>query len=496
MAQERLDLLVVGGGITGAGVALDAASRGLRTGLVEADDYASGTSQWSSKMVHGGLRYLATGQVGIAWESARERHHLLTVIAPHLVRPRRSLAPFLPGMSRPDARIMRSGIGVADLLRRGARTPSSVLPSPRTLSARELATTAPALAASGQRGGVEYWDGELEDDARLVLTVLRTAVAHGALVANHAAASDLHCDGAIVRDALSGNEFGIRARVVVNATGVWVAEHEKSLHVIPSRGSHLVVDAARLGGLDAMVSFPVAGERGRYVLAKPYADGLVLIGLTDEEDRAADGHRPAVPDVDERFLLEAASAGFGIELGHGDVVGRFAGLRPLVEQAGRSTADVSRDHVVVDQPDRPIAIVGGKLTTYRAMAQDVVDRVVGRLGLERDCRTATLPLVGAAAPQVLRRLPERPEWIARYGTLARDLDALVAADPQLGLPAVEGSRFTRAELRYGVTHEGALTAEDVVARRARIGLRSRLADAAMTVAEGLLACSEARHPAG
>lgn len=482
MTSRQLDVLVIGGGVTGAGVALDAASRGLLVGLVESDDYASGTSRWSSKMIHGGLRYLATGQFGIAMESARERHLLMTALAPHLVRPRLSLSPFLPQMSHLDNATVTAGIETADLLRRHAHTSSRLLPQPRHISARDLLASAPCLAASGAHGGVAYADGEVEDDARLVITLLRTAAHHGARIANYVAAQSIESDSAAIIDTLTGATGTIRARVVINATGVWAAGLDPRLDVVPSRGSHLVVRASTLADLSAFISLPVPGERGRFVFVKPYDADLALVGLTDDVDREADGHRPKAPAEDIAFLMDTVRTGLRLELSDDDVVGSFAGLRPLVAQAGKSAADTSRDHVVLDSSDLPISIVGGKLTTYRAMAQDTVDHACRRLGVDRHCRTAQLPLLGAAAPGVLARLPEDRRLVRRYGTLAAEVDALVANDPDLARVAVDGRPHTHAELAYAVSHEGALTADDIIERRVRLDLIDADATAARTAA--------------
>ncbi len=284
LAEQRFDVVVVGGGITGAGVALDAASRGLRTALVERVDLAAGTSRWSSKLVHGGLRYLVRGQVGIARESARERHILLTRTAPHLVRPVRNLLPVGDDTPRGMALVPMATVQAADVLRMSARTPSRLLPRPGWIGAGRSLDLAPALRREGLRGSVQYWDGQLEDDARLVVAVARTAAWFGAEVVTRCSALEVGEDRVTLSDELTGETFDASGWVV-NATGVWAAEHDPALHLVASRGSHLVVPAALLGHPRAVLSVPVPGHFGRYVLAIPIADGLVLLGLTDHRLR-------------------------------------------------------------------------------------------------------------------------------------------------------------------------------------------------------------------
>src|SRR3954470_603552 len=269
-----LDVLVVGGGITGAGAALDAATRGLRLALVERRDLAWGTSRWSSKLVHGGLRYLAQGAFGIAMESARERHVLLTRTAPHLVRP---IVQAIPLTGRVDARAEREtriGLALGDGLRRAAGTSRRELPRARRVDAAALLRLAPGVASDSLRGGLVSWDAQLEDDARLVVAVARTAAAHGARVITRCGAVELAGDGARLRDELTGTAFDVRARAVVNATGVWAGELVDDLRLRPSRGTHLVVARDRLGGLAGQLSVPVPGERHRWVFAIAQPSGL------------------------------------------------------------------------------------------------------------------------------------------------------------------------------------------------------------------------------
>lgn len=486
LATEPYDVIVVGGGVTGAGAALDAASRGLRTALVERHDLASGTSRWSSKLVHGGLRYLAKADVPIAYRSAIERHHLLTTIAPHLVRPLRNIVP--------DTDLLESvpsnaGIFLADGLRRAAGTPSSILPMPRRVSARTVHGLFPG-AREGLRG-IMYSDGQVEDDARLVTTLARTAAAHGADVVTYCDAEPLGADRVRLTDTLSGETIEASGHVLL-ATGVWSGEHEPGLEVTPSRGSHLVLRAERLGFPSAQLSAPVPGHFGRFIFAIPISGDLVLLGLTDEAAPGVDGTAPPVPLADETFLLETMSSVLAEPLTRADVVGRFAGLRPLVTMRGEggagTSADASRDHLLIDEPGRPITITGGKLTEYRAMAQDAIDAVARRVGGEvAPCRTTSLPLLGAAPPHLLEKVAAPDRLVRRYGTLAPQVMALAETDPALAEPVAPGCPTTGAELAYAVAHEGALTVEDLLERRTRISFVNADIAPATAAAERALA---------
>lgn len=487
LEHEQFDVLVIGAGITGAGVALDAASRGLRTALVESDDLASGTSRWSSKLVHGGLRYLAGGHLRIAAESARERHLLMTVIAPHLARPRLNLVPFTPDLPYRYAALTSLGPVAADLLRRHAGTRSSLLPAPKLLSAgrtRELVT---AWEPSAISGAVAFWDGQLQDDARLVVNVVRTAAAHGAQVATRVRAESVDASGAVLHDVLTGHEFNARARVVINATGVWADRLDDRVRLAPSRGSHLVLPATRFGNPEPVVNLPVPGAFGRFVFVLPQPDGLVYLGLTDEPAPGVDGHQPEVPTGDEDFLLGIVNRHLRTPVDRSEVVGRFAGLRPLVDAGGGASADISREHLLLDEPDAPLTIVGGKLTTYRQMAQDAVNAATRRLGRRAPCRTAQLPLLGAADVTELGRVAAPRRLVDRYGTVAAEVQALADADAWLAQPVVAGSDTVRAELAHGLLVEGALTAQDLVERRTRLSMRQDLVDESLTVATDLIA---------
>ncbi len=478
-APTDVDVVVVGLGVTGAGCALDAVSRGLSVLAVDAHDLAFGTSRWSSKLVHGGLRYLAHGQVGVAHESAVERGILMEVTAPHLTHPLPMLLPLDRAASRRQAAFLRVGFEAGDLLRIAARTSSETLPRPRRISATESHHLAPALGA-GFRGGILSWDGQLEDDARLVTTIARTAAGLGAEVRTRARAIELHGTGVVLRDELSGESHTVSARAVVNAAGVWAGDLVDDVELRPSRGTHLVLRADALPGLGVALTLPVPGERTSFVTVVPQQDGLVYVGLTDVP---VEGQAPDVPEPSEseiEFLLATTSAALAHPLTRGDIAGAYAGLRPLLRSDGR-TADLSRRHAVLTSRSGVVTIVGGKLTTYRRMAQDAIDVAARRAGLDaRPCSTSRLPLLGAAPRAELARLAlesPSPRLVRRFGTdaalvvdTARTFSGLDDAD--LLAPIAAGVPVTLAELVFGVTHEGAHDVDDLLDRRTRIGLVS------------------------
>ncbi|WP_309649247.1 glycerol-3-phosphate dehydrogenase/oxidase [Nocardioides sp.] len=475
-APAEVDLVVIGLGVTGAGVALDAVTRGLTVLAVDAHDLAFGTSRWSSKLVHGGLRYLANGQIGVAHESAVERGILMEVTAPHLTRAMPMLVPLGSSMTRSQAALTRAGLIAGNVLRRAARTDAETLPSPRRLSATEVLAMAPALRSAGLRGGLLSWDGQLEDDARLVTTIARTATSYGAHVRTHARVLSATGTSVELRDELTGTVSTVRAKAVVNATGVWAGDLVEEVTLRPSRGTHLVLRQESLPGLTVSVFAPIPGESNRFVLVLPQADGTVYVGLTDVP---VEGEIPDVPEPSEPeigFLLDVVSAAFSRPLHRSDVVGAYAGLRPLLDSADGSTADLSRKHAVLTSSTGVITIVGGKLTTYRQMAQDAVDAAVAGSGLvARACRTRTLPLLGAAPRPVLASLEAPPRLVRRYGTdadlvltSAREVSGL--SDDELLAPVSERIPVTLAELIFGVTHEGAADVADLLDRRTRVGL--------------------------
>jgi glycerol-3-phosphate dehydrogenase len=466
MQREAVDVLVVGGGVTGAGVALDAASRGLSVALVERRDLAAGTSRWSSKLAHGGLRYIAAGQIGVAWESAVERNRLATVIAPHLVRPMPFLMPFYPSYPKGGRVVSRFLFGIADGLRAASRTPEWM---PRTTWIGEAETKRLVPTVGPARGSYVHVDGALEDDARLVVAIARTAAGLGARILTHCSAVDVASDGATVRDEMTGTTLPVRARAVVVAAGVWSGGLVGGVPLRPSKGAHLVLPAEALDHPTAAFNVLLPGSINRFVFAVPRPDGTVLVGLTDDAVDTIDDE-PAVTAEDEKFLLDTLSTGLARPVTGADVIGRYAGLRPLLggDDGGSASADISRRHALLDR-DGVLVIVGGKLTTYRRMAQDAVDRAVRLLGRDVECRTASLPLVGAAGrptadPGRLRR---------RFGAEAEEV---AAAGPEE--PIATGVPVLRGEVGWAIRAEGAITAEDVLDRRLRLDLVPRWRDAA------------------
>jgi glycerol-3-phosphate dehydrogenase len=487
---QSLDILVIGGGITGAGIALDAATRGLAVALVEKHDLAFGTSRWSSKLVHGGLRYLATGNVGIARRSAVERGILMTRNAPHLVSAMPQLVPLLPSMGTPERALVRTGFLAGDALRAMAGTRSSTLPRSRRISAERAVDMAPTVRRDGLSGGLLAYDGQLIDDARLVAAVARTAAQHGARILTRVAASDATGTSVRLTDQLTGESLDVTARAVINASGVWAGEVEPSIRLRPSRGTHLVFDAEVFGNPTAALTIPIPGELNRFVFAMPEQLGRVYLGLTDED---APGPIPDVPEPTSEeigFLLDTVNTALETKLGRDDVIGAYAGLRPLVDAGDGRTADVSRDHAVVESPSGVISVIGGKLTEYRYMAEDVLDKAVSLRRLSPGpCRTRNLPLVGAPSnPVATLRVPtDLPSsLVARFGAEAPNVIAKATCERPTD-PVADGIDVMRAEFEYAVTHEGALTVDDIVDRRTRIGLVDSDRDTVLTVAEELRA---------
>ncbi|MEX3654026.1 glycerol-3-phosphate dehydrogenase [Mycolicibacterium fortuitum] len=482
---DPVDVIVIGGGITGAGIALDAATRGLNVALVEKHDLAFGTSRWSSKLVHGGLRYLATGNIGIARRSAIERGILMTRNAPHLVKAMPQLVPLLPTMGRASRALVRTGFVAGDGLRRLAGTSASTLPRSRRVDARRTAELAPTVRTEGLDGGFLAYDGQLIDDARLVTAVARTAAQHGAHILTRVSAGAADATSVRLTDQLTGDSFDASARVVINAAGVWAGDLDPALTLRPSRGTHLVFDAEAFGNPTAALTIPIPGELNRFVFAMPEQLGRVYLGLTDED---APGPIPDVPqptpgEID--FLLDTVNTALATELTTGDVRGAYAGLRPLIDTGEGHTADVSREHAVVESASGMISIIGGKLTEYRYMAQDVVDRALELRGLGAPgCRTANLPLVGAPANPVATLRSEHAlpsSLVARFGAEAPNVIARARCSHPTE-PVADGIDVIRAEFEYAVTHEGALSADDILDRRTRIGLvaedRARAAEVA------------------
>jgi glycerol-3-phosphate dehydrogenase len=335
------------------------------------------------------------------------------------------------------------------------------------VSAAEALALAPGLRRTGLRAGLLGFDGQLVDDAALVVALARTAAGFGARVLTRMRATALSGDGASVVDTLTGQEWRLRARSVINATGVWAASLADGVRLRPSLGSHLVLDAAVVGLTATALNIPVPGQRNRFVLLLPQRDGRAYLGLTDEPVEGPLPDVPTVPDGDVDFLLATASTVLARPLTRADVIGSFAGLRPLLAGPPGRSADLSRRHAVITGPDGVVTVVGGKLTTYRRMAADAVNAAVPGAG---PSRTRQIPLVGAAPRHTLDSLAAPPRLVARYGVDALRIAALLEVDPELAAPVAPGLPVTAAEVVWAVRHEGALDADDVLDRRTRIGL--------------------------
>jgi glycerol-3-phosphate dehydrogenase len=395
------------------------------------------------------------------------------------------LVPLLPTMSHAERALVRAGFRAGDVLRKLAGTPGAVLPRSRRISAQRVIDMAPTVRRDGLDGGLLAYDGQLIDDARLVTAVARTAAQYGARILTYVAASQATGTSVRLTDQRTGGSFDVSARAVINATGVWAADIDPSLRLRPSRGTHLVFNAAAFGNPTAALTIPIPGELNRFVFAMPEQLGRVYLGLTDED---APGPIPDVPQPtsDEiKFLLDTVNTALGSALGPSDVIGSYAGLRPLVDTGAGRTADVSREHAVVESPSGVISVIGGKLTEYRYMAQDVLDRAIRLRGLTAGaCRTRNLPLVGAPANPGSTARPASglpASLVARYGAEAPSVIAAATCDLPTD-PVADGIDVIRAEFEYAVTHEGALSVDDIVDRRTRIGLvpadRERVVDVA------------------
>jgi glycerol-3-phosphate dehydrogenase len=490
LAAETFDVVVVGAGATGAGVALDAASRGLTTALIERRDFASGTSSKSSKMAHGGLRYLQQGDVHLVRQALRERGTLVGN-APHLVRVLPFLVPMyargglIPKILAP---LFRLALISYDLMG-GAR----IATRHRKLDKEEALRHMPTLTADQLRFAYLYHDAQV-DDARLTLTLARTAAEHGAAVANYVAVTGVlkDADGkatGVLADA-DGRTVEIRARGVVNASGVW-ADHTNALDtpeappaMRPARGVHVMVPGALVRN-DVAVVLPAVGKGS--VFAVPWGD-FTYVGTTDTDYEGSFDDLFCNAD-DVAHLLRNLNANTDIEITAVEVVGSWAGLRPLLRGAKtKRTGDLSRRHRVTRSASGVVTVTGGKLTTYRQMAEDTVDEVVKGLGEDRRCRTKALPLHGAAGHDAVGEgglgIRLRDHLVGRFGADAQEILDMVAADPELGQPVVPGLPYVRAEIRYAARHEMVNTLDDVFARRTRALLlgRDATADAAEEVA--------------
>ncbi|MFD6030275.1 FAD-dependent oxidoreductase [Cellulosimicrobium funkei] len=484
-ADAELDVLVIGGGVTGAGIALDAVTRGLSTAIVEAQDWSAGTSSRSSKLVHGGLRYLQMLDFHLVKEALTERDLLLKEIAPHLVRP----VPFLYPLEHRvwERAYVGAGIALYDTLASVAPG-RRAMPLHRHLSRSRMEKKFPDLAHDAAVGAVQYWDASV-DDARLVSTLVRTAASYGAHAASRTQVVSLTkgstgaVNGAVLQDLETGREITVRARAVINATGVWtedteaLAGSEGGLRVLASKGIHIVVPRERIKG---QVGLILQTEKS-VLFVIPWSRYWV-IGTTDTPWEQELQH-PVATAADIDYVLEHANAVLAHPLTRDDIIGTWAGLRPLLQpgtKEGTSSAKVSREHTVASPTPGLTVIAGGKLTTYRVMAKDAVDFAIGQRASALPSITHKIPLLGAVGLDAVRRQARpwasRYGWIPamvdhllhRYGSNLRELVELCEAQPDLARPLEHAPAYLRAEIAYGVSHEGALHLEDLLLHRTRL----------------------------
>jgi glycerol-3-phosphate dehydrogenase len=478
MQTDSFDILVIGGGVTGCGVALDAASRGLSVALVEQRDYASGTSSRSSKLFHGGLRYLEQRNFTLVREALAERNLMLNKVCPHLTIPVSFLYPLRHRVW--ERAYVGAGVFLYDRLAARADNP---LPPHSHLSRKAALELAPALGADHLAGAVRYWDAVV-DDARHTVAVARTAVARGAVVASSTRVVGLPIDdgrlvGAEVIDLESGRELTVRARRVISAAGVWSDDvqslvGEQGLDVRASKGIHIVVPRDRIRSETGLIL-----RTEKSVLFVVPWDRHWIIGTTDTPWDLRRAH-PAACRNDIDYLLGWANTALSDPLTHEDIVGVYAGLRPLLVGESDDTSKLSREHRVIESASGLITIAGGKYTTYRVMARDAVDAATAGMGRPvPGSRTEVIPLVGAEGFDRMWRertglqVPDAERLLRRYGTLVRDLIESIERDPLLGRPLVDDAPYLGAEIAYAVTDEGALHLDDVLTRRTRLSIETR-----------------------
>jgi glycerol-3-phosphate dehydrogenase len=502
MSERVLDILVVGGGVVGAGAALDAVTRGLTTAIVEGRDWASGTSSRSSKLIHGGLRYLEMLDFGLVREALTERGLMLDRIAPHLVRPVQFLYPLQHrGWERA---YVGAGIALYDTMAFTSGTAHG-LKRHRHLTRKHALREAPCLRPDSLTGAIIYSDAQV-DDARHTFTVVRTAVSFGALAANGTQVVDFlrqgeRVTGALVRDVETGRTFEVAARQVINATGVWtddtqgLADTRGQFHVRASKGIHLVVPRDRLQSTTGII---LRTEKSVLFII-PWGRHWI-IGTTDTEWSLEKAH-PAASSRDIDYLLEHVNSVIRSPLTRADVEGVYAGLRPLLSGESDSTSKLSREHVVGHPVPGLVVVAGGKYTTYRVMAADAVDEAARSLDVRvpESC-TAQVPLVGAEGYRALWNqrhalaasadvhVARIEHLLNRYGSCIHELLAMLRDEPSLAAPLPGADDYLRVEALYAVTHEGARHLDDVLARRTRISIEAwDRGVAAAPVVAGLMA---------
>ncbi len=485
LADQEVDVLVVGGGVTGAGIALDAVTRGLSTGLIEQRDLASGTSSRSSKLIHGGLRYLEMYDFGLVREALQERGLLLTRLAPHLVRPVPFLYPLTHHWERP---YVGAGLALYDSLAIAGKYDMGV-PLHRHLTKRKALAIAPDLKPGSLTGAVQYYDCQV-DDARHTMLVARTAAHHGAHVATRTRVTGFVREGGRVTgvtatDLETGREISVRARVVLNAAGVWTDDIQEmvggrgTLNVQASKGIHLVVPRDRIRSESGII---LRTEKS-VLFVIPWGRHWI-IGTTDTPWDLDKAH-PAASKADIEYLLGQVNGVLREPLGPEDVEGVYAGLRPLLSGESEPTSRISREHMVVTPVPGLVLVAGGKYTTYRVMARDAVDAAAHSIGGRiPPSITERVPLLGAEGYETRRNQSDTlarragvhrariEHLLGRFGDLVDELLALMAEDPSLGKPLAGAEDYLRAEVVYAVTHEGARHLDDVLTRRTRISIET------------------------
>ncbi|BCI53862.1 glycerol-3-phosphate dehydrogenase [Mycolicibacterium litorale] len=497
MATGELDVLVVGGGVVGAGTALDAVTRGLRVGLVEGRDYASGTSSRSSKLVHGGLRYLKQLDVPLVFEALRERSLILHTLAPHLARPVEFLYPLRRRFV--DRAWVGLGVGVYDALGAGRGVPGHH----RHLGKRRTMELFPGGRPDEVHGAVSFYEGQL-DDARHTMTLARTAAGYGALCATSARVTGFleesgRVVGAVVRDLETGGDVEVRAKRTIVAAGPWTEElqsllgRQGPLQVHTSKGVHIVVPRAAIDAHTGIITETATSLL--FVIPCPWSDEHWVIGTTDTSWNLDLAH-PAASASDIDYILAQVNRLLATPVTRRDIVGVFAGLRPLLAGGTTQTSALSREHAVVSPADGLVLVTGGKYTTYRVMARDAVDAAFRGTRVDGSC-TERLPLLGADGYHELWAARARlagdtgldvatvEHLLGRYGSAVTEIVALIAADPALAERVSPHRRYLRAEVVYAVTHEGALHLDDILTRRTRLSIETpdRGVEVAQQVAE-------------
>lgn len=483
LASEELDVLVIGAGVTGAGCALDAATRGLKVGMVEARDFAAGTSSRSSKLFHGGLRYLEQLNFGLVFEALKERKLALETLCPHLAKPVQFIYPLQKKVI--DRGYAGLGIGVYDVMGAGRGVPSHL----KHLSKKKTYEWFPSGKRGALTGSITFYEGQV-DDARHTMMIARTAAHQGAIVASSTRVTGFlreadRVAGVTVRDLETGNTFEIRAKQTINAAGVWIDEIQAQLggrgqfQVRASKGIHLVIPRNRINSRTGLIT---RTEKSLLFII-PWGSHW-LVGTTDT-DWTLDLAHPAASQADIDYLLDHANSLLADPLTREDVVGVYAGLRPLLSGESDSTSKLSREHAVASPVRGLIMIAGGKYTTYRVMAKDAVDAAAHDLNRKiPPSITEKVPLLGAEgyhglwnrrellALEIGQPLHVVEHLLGRYGSLLPELLTLIAADPDLGQPLAGADEYLKVEAVYAATHEGALHLDDILARRTRISIET------------------------